>query len=107
MFSDSRNSVNNRSVVGKTLNSTGRRMYIATIITTTDIMMSVTMRRSRAKGGSGVMRAMTIPSTASGTPTSRQVARFIPDICFSAAALPCAKSDAPFPKAVSDQLCCR
>ena len=49
MFSASRNRVSSSSVVGKTLNSTGLRMYIATIITTTDIMMSVTMRMSSTK----------------------------------------------------------
>ena len=41
---------------------------MATIITTTDIMMSVTIRRSNTTLGSGVMRAITIPRTAKGTP---------------------------------------
>ena len=73
MFSASRNSVSSSRVVGKTLNSTGLRMYIATIITITDIMMSVTIRTSSRKPGSGVISAITIPSTASGTPSSRQL----------------------------------
>jgi hypothetical protein len=61
-------------VVGKTLNSTGLRMYMATIITTTDIMMSVTMRTSSTTPGSGVIRAITMPRTAMGTPSSFQLA---------------------------------
>ncbi len=62
-----RKSVSNSSTVGKTLNSTGRPMYMATIITMTDIMRSSTMRMSSMKLGSGVMSAMTISSTAMGT----------------------------------------
>ena len=38
---------------GKTLNSTGRPMYMATIMTMTDIMRSSTIRKSRMKLGSG------------------------------------------------------
>ena len=74
-MSASRNRVSSSSVVGKTLNSTGLRMYIATIITITEVMMSVTIRTSSRKPGSGVIRAITIPSTASGTPSSFQLAR--------------------------------
>ena len=70
MFSASRNSVSNSSVVGNTLNSTGRPMYIATIITMTDIMMSITIRKSSTKLGSGVISAMTIAKTAMGTASS-------------------------------------
>ena len=72
MFSASRNNVSSSSVVGKTLNSAGRTMYMATIITTTDSMMSVTMRMSSTKGGRGVIRVTTIARTASGTASSRK-----------------------------------
>ena len=73
MFRARRNSVSSRSVVGKTLNSTGFRMYMETIITTTDIMMSVTIRMSSMKPGTGVISAITMPSTAIGTPNSFQL----------------------------------
>ena len=72
MLSARRNKVSSRSVVGKTLNSTGLRIYMATIITTTDIMMSVTMRTSSMNPGSGVISAITMPRTAMGTPSSFQ-----------------------------------
>ena len=45
-------------------------MYIATIITMTDIMRSSTIRKSSMKLGSGVISAITISSTAMGTPSS-------------------------------------
>ena len=45
-------------------------MYIATIITITDIMMSVTIRMSSRKPGSGVISAITIARTAMGTASS-------------------------------------
>jgi hypothetical protein len=70
-----RKSVSNRSTVGKTLNSTGRPMYMATIITITDIMRSSTMRMSSMKLGSGVMSAMTISNTAMGTASSPALER--------------------------------
>src|SRR4051794_24275463 len=68
-FSDRRKSVSSRRVVGKTLKSTGRRMCIATISTITDIMMSITIRMSRMNEGRGVINAITIASTAMGTPS--------------------------------------
>src|SRR5579872_1769421 len=69
-FNARRNSVSSSSIVGKTLNSTGRVMYIDTIITITDIMMSVTIRTSSMMLGMGVIRATTMASTASGTASS-------------------------------------
>ena len=57
-------------MVGKTLKSTGRRIYTATIITMTDSMMSTTIRKSSRKPGIGMMSAMTIATTAIGTPNS-------------------------------------
>ena len=47
-------------------------MYIATISTITDIMMSVTISRSSRKPGIGVISAITMASTASGTANSLQ-----------------------------------
>src|SRR5262249_31443665 len=70
IFSASRYSVNNRSVVGKTVKSTARRTYTATIITITDSMMSTTRRKSSSAPGIGVMSATTVPTTAMGTPIS-------------------------------------
>src|ERR1700677_4246105 len=75
MFKARRNSVNSSSVVGKTLNSTGFRMYIETIMTTTDIMMSVTIRPSSTTPGSGVIKAITMPRTAIGAASSFQFER--------------------------------
>src|ERR1035441_1163712 len=46
---------------------------MATIITTVDIMMSVTIRTSSMKPGSGVIKAITMPRTAMGTPSSFQL----------------------------------
>ena len=43
---------------------------MATIMTTTDIMRSRTIRKSRMKLGSGVISATTIISTTMGTPSS-------------------------------------
>ena len=51
-------------------------MYIATIITITDIMMSVTIRASSTKPGSGVISAITMPRTAMGTPSSFQLRQY-------------------------------
>jgi hypothetical protein len=68
-FRDSRKRVSNKSVVGKTLKSTGRRICIATISTITDIMMSITIRMSRMNEGRGVINATTMASTAMGTPS--------------------------------------
>src|ERR1035438_3520541 len=67
MFSASRNNVSNSSVVGNDVNSTGRTRYSETIMTVIDISRSVTISRSSTKPGSGVISAITIPSTASGT----------------------------------------
>ena len=78
MFRASRKSVNNSRVVGKTLNSTGRVIYIATIITITDIMMSATIRMSSTNPGNGVISAMTIARTAMGTVSSLTSVRLIP-----------------------------
>src|SRR5438445_1390807 len=75
MLSARRNSVSSSSVVGKTLKSTGRRMYIDTISTTTDIMMSVTSSTSKRKLGMGVISARMITSTAIGTDISLQLTR--------------------------------
>src|ERR1035438_3355677 len=69
-FSARRNRVSRRRTVGNTLNSTGRPIYMATIITTTDIMRSSTIKKSNTNRGSGVMRAITISSTTMGTPSS-------------------------------------
>ncbi len=69
-FKASLYSVSNSSVVGKTLKSDGRWMYMAVIITMTDIMMSTTSSRSNRKGGRGAMRAITMASTATGTASS-------------------------------------
>ena len=77
--------MSNSSVVGNTLNSTGRVIYIATIITITDIMMSVTIKMSSMKPGRGVIRAMTIASTAIGTPRSLAPEKSIPPKPFQAA----------------------
>jgi len=62
--------VSSSNTVGKTLNSTGRPMYIATIITITDMVRSMTIRKSRTKLGSGVISATTIINTATGTASS-------------------------------------
>src|SRR5689334_15033869 len=70
IFKARRNKVNNSSMVGNTLNSTGRVMYIETIITITDIIRSVTIRKSSRKLGKGVISAITIASTANGTANS-------------------------------------
>src|ERR1041384_1738609 len=74
-FSDRRNKVSRSSVVGKTLNSTGRVIYIETIITMTDIMISITIRMSRRKPGRGVMSAITIARTAIGMVRSPSAVR--------------------------------
>src|SRR5208283_94871 len=64
MFKASRNSVSSNRVEGNDVKSTGRTRYSDTIITVIDISRSVT------KGGSGVMSAITIASTAMGTAIS-------------------------------------
>src|ERR1700680_3667716 len=69
-FKASRNRVNSKSTVGNTLNSTGRPMYIATIMTMTDIMRSITIKQSIIKLGRGGMSEMTINSTAIATASS-------------------------------------
>src|ERR1019366_2964138 len=66
-FSARRNNVSNNRVVGKEVNSTGRIRYRDTISTITDTRMSVTIRKSRTSAGSGVISAITMASTASGT----------------------------------------
>ena len=72
MFSASRNSVSSSSVVGNTLNSTGRVMYIATSSTMTDNMMFGAISTSRSNAGSGAIIASTMPSTPIGTAMSGQ-----------------------------------
>jgi hypothetical protein len=42
-------------------------------------MMSVTIRMSRRNPGIGVIRAITMPRTASGTPSSFQLVRVVGD----------------------------
>src|SRR5436190_3053553 len=79
-FNASRNSVNNSRTVGNTLNSTGRPIYMATIMTITDIMMSNTISRSRMKPGNGVISATMIARTAIGTPSSPSVESVFPDV---------------------------
>src|SRR6266849_1588698 len=70
MLSARRNKVISNSVVGNTLNSTGRMMYMETISTITDIMMSVTKKKSSRKLGMGAMSARMMASTAMGTAIS-------------------------------------
>src|SRR5271168_2848865 len=72
IFRARRNKVINSSVVGKTLNSTGLVMCRDTRSTIRDIVILAEMRRSRRNGGSGVIIASTMPSTAIGTANSRQ-----------------------------------
>ena len=55
-------------------------MYIVTINTTTDVMMSSAIRRSSRNGGSGVIKATTIASTAIGTANSPKFGIRKPDI---------------------------
>ena len=59
--------------MGKTLKSTGFVMYIATISTMTDIMMSATISKSSRKLGMGAISATTIARTAAGTANSLSV----------------------------------
>src|SRR5664279_517527 len=73
MFSARRNNVNSNRVLGNEVNSTGRTRYRATISTITDTRMSVTINRSRTNFGSGVIRAITMASTANGTTSSPNV----------------------------------
>src|SRR6185369_7037084 len=61
--------------VGKTLNSTGRVMYMETSSTITEIVMLVLISMSSRKAGSGMIIASTIPKTASGTATSERAGR--------------------------------
>jgi len=70
MFRVSRNKVISRSEVGKTLNSTGRVMYIDTRSTITDRVMLALIRMSSRKLGMGMIIARTIPKTARGTAKS-------------------------------------
>ena len=73
IFSANRNSVSSNKAVGKTLNSTGRRIYIETSSTTTEMVMFAEIRTSRMKDGSGMIIVMMMPSTAIGTPKSALV----------------------------------
>ena len=66
MFSARRNSVISSSVVGNTLKSAGLVMYIATSSTITDIVILPLISRSRKNDGSGVIIAITMPSTTTG-----------------------------------------
>jgi hypothetical protein len=70
IFNASRNKVRRRIAVGNMLNSTGREIYIETIRTTTPRVMFALIRRSSRNAGSGVIIAMTIARTTSGTATS-------------------------------------
>src|SRR5579885_1273691 len=70
MFSASRHRVINRSVVGNTLNSTGRVIYIETRSTTTDSVILALISTSSRNDGIGAIMASTIPSTARGTAKS-------------------------------------
>src|SRR5690242_12235603 len=72
MFRARRNNVINNKVVGKTLNSTGFVMYIATRRTITDMVILALMRMSSRNGGSGMIIARTMASTAIGMVSSRQ-----------------------------------
>ncbi len=56
--------------MGKTLNSTGRVMYIETSRTITETVIFALISTSSRKDGIGMIIASTIPSTASGTPRS-------------------------------------
>src|SRR5579862_8495471 len=67
MFKARRNSVSNSSDVGKTLNSTGRVMYIETSSRITEIVMFALMRISSRNEGIGAIIAKTMPKTAKGT----------------------------------------
>ena len=89
IFSASRYSVSNSSVVGKTLKSTAFRIYTETIITITDSMMSTTIRKSSSIDGMGMMSATTIATTAIGTaisPNPRDVPGSVRSLGLSVAA---------------------
>ena len=69
-FNARRNSVIKSSAVGKTLNSAGFVMYIATSRTITDMVMLTLIRMSRKNVGSGVIIANTMPKTEMGITSS-------------------------------------
>src|SRR5260370_16666217 len=73
MFSDRRNNVSSNRVVVNEVNSTGRTRYRDTISTTTETRISITISKSRRNPGSGVIRAITMASIASGTTSSPSV----------------------------------
>src|SRR5215217_4737352 len=77
IFSASLKRVSSRRVVGNVLNSTGFVMYIDTISTTTDNMISAEIRKSRRNAGSGVIIAITMARTPTGTAISPRVWREI------------------------------
>ena len=68
-----RKNVSSRSVVGKTLNSTGLVIYIETSSTTTEIVMLELISMSSRNAGSGMIMASTTPRTAKGTLSSAKV----------------------------------
>src|SRR5579875_3451441 len=92
-LSASRNMVSSSNVVGNTLKSTGFRIYMVTMSTMTDIMMSSTINRSSNAGGTGVINAITIASTATGTVNSVRFGSAILARLFGAAAMACAGAD--------------
>src|ERR1700749_2665470 len=69
-FRARRKRVRSSRVVGNTLKSTGFVIYIATIRTMTDIIMSVTIKRSSTNGGMGAISATITARTAAGTANS-------------------------------------
>src|SRR5579871_2946744 len=73
ILSARRNSVSSSKVVGNTLNSTGRPMYMATNSTMTESVMLALISRSSRKLGMGRIIAMMIPITARGTPISEML----------------------------------
>src|SRR4051794_31970849 len=86
ILSARRKSVRRSKVVGNVLNSTGFVMYIETISTMTDNMMSAEIRKSSRNAGSGVIIAITIARTPTGTAISPIVSRVIAPGTFAATA---------------------
>src|SRR5258706_16368694 len=75
IFSANRNRVIKRSVVGKTLKSTGLTMYNDTSKTITESVRFVLIKMSSRNGGNGAIIASTMPSTAKGTAMSTRRAK--------------------------------
>ena len=59
-------------MVGKTLNSTGRTIYMETSSTRTDSVILALISRSSKMAGNGRIMAITMASTIIGTPISAQ-----------------------------------